>query len=272
MGECPYCHNHVEPTWNFCRRCGARLFQDVDKEPEVKMPVEEPAREEPSSPTGVIYERPLEIEEEKEEEEKELTDDELVERISETIIKRDEYNELLRKRKELSEEIDILLDRLKHKLIPREEALPKIGQLKEEANRVKTRLKEFEDFSAILPIEEIIEDRNNERKKLKKLRSLKGDKAISKATYEEMEAKYKKNIELLNTKLNIELAKMKKTFNALQNKMKSLQRELEILYVKSQTGEITEKQYEKEKQKISEEISKFKKVAQTVQRILTEAK
>lgn len=271
MGECPYCHNPVEPTWNFCRRCGARLFPQEEKEEPV---VEEPAIEDPSSPTGVIYERPLEIEEKEEEEEKEkeLSDDELVARIADTIIKREEYNELLHKRKQLNEEIDVLLDRVKNKLIPRDEAMPRISQLKKEVQAVKTKLKEFEDFSAILPIEEIIEDRNNERKKLKRLKGLKGDKAISKATYEEMEAKYKKNIEILNSKLNIELIKMKRTFDALQEKMKALQRDLEILYVRFQTGEISEEAYKKAKLEKSEEITKFKKVAETVDRILKEAK
>jgi len=123
-----------------------------------------------------------------------------------------------------------------------------------------------------LPIEEIIEDRNNERMKLKKLSGLKGDKAVSRTTLEEMETKFKKNIENLTTKLNIELAKMRKTFDALENKMKTLQRDLEVLYVNSQTGEISEKKYEKHKLEKSKEIDKMKKVSKTVAEILAEAR
>ena len=253
MEECHYCRNPVQPNWNFCRKCGARLIhkEEQDEELVVKDDVVEIAKEDPSCPTGMVYE-PLEVKEVEveEEKEKELTDDELVERIADTIIKREEYNDLLKKKHELEVEIEKLLDRVKNKLIPRNEALPRIKQLKEEVETVAEKEKNFENFSAILPIEEIIEDRNNERKKLKKLSALKGDKAVSRATLDELETKYKKNIENLTTKLNIELAKMRKTFDAIEKKMRSLQRNLEILYVNSQTGEISEADYKKQKSEV----------------------
>jgi hypothetical protein len=276
MNECHYCRNPVQSHWNFCRKCGARLLHKDEPELIVKSEeVIEIAKEDPTSPTGMIYEplEPEEIEvEDKEEEKKELTDDELVERIANVIIKREDYNALLKKKVEINEEIDKLLDRVKNKLIPKNEALPRIKELKEEVEQVTSKEDEFEDFSAILPIEEIIEDRSNERKKLKKLSGLKGDKAVSRATLEEMETKFKKNIENLTTKLNIELAKMRKTFDALENKMKSLQRDLEVLYVSSQTGEISEKEYEKHKIEKSKEIDRMKKVSKTVAEILAEAR
>jgi len=272
MNECPYCGNPVQPTWNFCRRCGARLIKD--EEPfDISPPQEEKVEESSTAvSTSTMFEKPLEVEEEKEEKkEKELSDDELIARIADIIIKREEYNSLLKRKKDLNQEIDKLLERLKHKLIPRDEALPLVGKLKEEVKEVNERLKNFEDFSGILPIEEIIEDRNNERRKLKKLRALKGDKTISKETYQEMENKYKKNIELLTTKLNIELAKMKKTFDAIERKMKSLRRDLEILYIRYQTGELSEEEYAKQKEKKSKEIEEFKKVYDFVKRLLAEA-
>ena len=276
MNECHYCRNPVQSHWNFCRKCGARLLHKEEPELIVKSEeVIEIAKEDPTSPTGMIYEplEPVEVEvEDKEEEKKELTDDELVERIADVIIKREDFNALLKKKTELNDEIDKLLDRVKNKLIPKNEALPRIKELKAEVDEVVSKEDEFENFSAILPIEEIIEDRSNERKKLKKLSGLKGDKAVSRATLEEMEAKFMKNIDNLTTKLNIELAKMRKTFDALENKMKSLQRDLEVLYVNSQTGEITEKEYEKHKQEKSKEIEKMKKVSKTVAKILAEAR
>lgn len=275
MVECHYCRNPVQSHWNFCRKCGARLMhKDESEELVVKDEVIEIAKEDPESPTGMIYE-PLEVEEvkvEEEKDEKELTDEELVERIADVIVKREDFNSLLKKKADLDDEINKLLDRVKSKLVPRDEALPKIQKLKEEVEEVDKKEKDFEDFSAILPIEEIIEDRNNERKKLKKLSALKGDKAVSKATLEEMETKYKKNIENLTIKLNVELAKMRKTFDALERKMKSLQRELEVLYVNSQTGEISESEYKDHKQEKSIEIEKMKKVSKTVANILAEAR
>ena len=87
-----------------------------------------------------------------------------------------------------------------------------------------------------------------------------------------METKFKKNIKNLELKLNVELAKMRKTFDALENKMKTLQRDLEILYVNSQTGEISEKEYAKYKQEKSVEIDRMKKVSKTVANILAEAR
>ena len=275
MNECHYCRNPVQSHWNFCRKCGARLLHKDEPELIITKEVIEIAKEDPTSPTGMIYEplEPEEIEvEDKDEEKKELTDVELVERIADVIVKREDYNALLKKKVEINEEVDKLLDRVKNKLVPKNEALPRIKQLKEEVELVTSKEDEFENFSAILPIEEIIEDRNNERKKLKKLSGLKGDKAVSRATLEEMETKFKKNIKNLTTKLNIELAKMRKTFDALENKMKSLQRDLEVLYVNSQTGEISEKQYEKHKVEKSEDIERMKKVSKTVAEILAEAR
>ncbi len=274
MVECHYCRNPVQSQWNFCRKCGARLVHKEDPEEFiVKDEVVEIAKEDPESPTGMLYE-PLEVEEVKveEEEKKELTDDELVERIADVIVKREDYNALLKKKTDLDDEINKLLDRVKNKLIPRNEALPRIKELKEEVESVSVLEDKFENFSAILPIEEIIEDRNNEKKKLKKLSGLKGDKAVSRATLEEMETKFKKNIKNLELKLNVELAKMRKTFDALEKKMKTLQRDLEILYVNSQTGEISEKEYGKYKQEKSVEIDRMKKVSKTVANILAEAR
>lgn len=274
MVECHYCRNPVQSQWNFCRKCGARLVHKEDPEEFiVKDEVVEIATEDPESPTGMLYE-PLEVEEVKveEEEKKELTDDELVERIADVIVKREDYNALLKKKTDLDDEINKLLDRVKNKLIPRNEALPRIKELKEEVESVSVLEDQFENFSAILPIEEIIEDRNNEKKKLKKLSGLKGDKAVSRATLEEMETKFKKNIKNLELKLNVELAKMRKTFDALEKKMKTLQRDLEILYVNSQTGEISEKEYGEYKQEKSVEIDRMKKVSKTVANILAEAR
>ena len=65
---------------------------------------------------------------------------------------------------------------------------------------------------------------------------------------------------------------MKKTFDALERKMKQLQRNLEILYVQSQTGELGEKAYQKSKVEKSSEIDRMKKVSQVVKAILSEAK
>ncbi len=275
MVECHYCRNPVQSQWNFCRKCGARLLHKEDPEEFiVKDEVVEIATEDPESPTGMLYE-PLEVEEikvEEEEEKRELTDDELVERIADVIVKREDYNALLKKKADLDDEINKLLDRVKNKLIPRNEALPRIKVLKEEVESATALEDNFENFSAILPIEEIIEDRNNEKKKLKKLGGLKGDKAVSRATLEEMETKFKKNIKNLELKLNVELAKMRKTFDALEKKMKTLQRDLEILYVNSQTGEISEREYENNKQEKSLEIDRMKKVSKTVANILAEAR
>ncbi|MBY9000616.1 MAG: hypothetical protein KGD64_06865 [Candidatus Heimdallarchaeota archaeon] len=276
MVECHYCRNPVQSHWNFCRKCGARLLHKEDPtEFVIKDEIVEVATEDSESPTGMLYE-PLEVEEVKVEEEaeekKELTDDELVERIADVIVKREDYNALLKKKVDLDDEINKLLDRVKNKLIPRNEALPRIKEIKEEVEIISVQEDKFENFSAILPIEEIIEDRNNEKKKLKKLSALKGDKAVSRATIEEMETKYKKNIQNLELKLNVELAKMRKTFDALENKMKTLQRDLEILYVNSQTGEISEKDYQKFKQEKSVEIDRMKKVSKTVANILAEAR
>ena len=276
MVECHYCRNPVQSHWNFCRKCGARLLHKEDPtEFVIKDEIVEVATEDSESPTGMLYE-PLEVEEVKVEEEaeekKELTDDELVERIADVIVKREDYNALLKKKVDLDDEINKLLDRVKNKLIPRNEALPRIKEIKEEVEIISVQEDKFENFSAILPIEEIIEDRNNEKKKLKKLSALKGDKAVSRATIEEMETKYEKNIQNLELKLNVELAKMRKTFDALENKMKTLQRDLEILYVNSQTGEISEKDYQKFKQEKSVEIDRMKKVSKTVANILAEAR
>lgn len=274
MVECHYCRNPVQSQWNFCRKCGARLVHKEDPEEfVVKDEIVEIATEDPESPTGMLYE-PLEVEEVKveEEEKKELTDDELVERIADVIVKREDYNALLKKKVDLDDEINKLLDRVKNKLIPRNEALPRIKKLKEEVESISALEDKFENFSAILPIEEIIEDRNNEKKKLKKLSGLKGDKAVSRATLEEMETKFKKNIKNLELKLNVELAKMRKTFDALEKKMKTLQRDLEILYVNSQTGEISEREYKQHKQEKSVEIDRMKKVSKTVANILAEAR
>ncbi len=274
MNECPFCRNPVQSHWNFCRRCGARLEQETEDEK-----IEELVKEDPSSPTGVIYEplqekieEPEEEKEEPEEEKKELTDDELVARISDVILKRKEYNELLKRKKEVNTEISKLLDRLQNKLIPRGEALPRIKELKKEVTTIKEKEKDFDDFEAILPIEEIIEDRNMERLKLEKLNTLKRDKSVSRATFTEMETKYEKSVNRLEEKLNLELVKMRKTFDALERKLKKLQKKLEVLYVQYQTGELSETEYQKEKEEKSSKIKKMKEVSRTVANILAEAK
>ncbi len=275
VSECPFCKNPVKESHNFCRRCGARIVHETQKKEEI---IDEKVVEDSSSPTGVSYIHDAPLEEEKtvvedEEKEKPLTDDQLVERISNIIIQREEYATLLKQKQEVENEINKLLDRVQNKLIPRDEAIPKIRTLKAEVEEIKNKESQFEDLEGgILPIEEIIEDRNNEREKLRKLEAIKGDKSISRSSYEEVEAKYKKNIENLTLKLNIELAKMRKTFDALDKKIKSIQKESELLYIKYQTGEKSEKVYEEEKQKLSKQIQGLKKVSNVVANILAEAR
>ncbi|MFW9851365.1 MAG: hypothetical protein ACFFDS_00300, partial [Candidatus Thorarchaeota archaeon] len=88
------------------------MHKDESEELVVKDEVIEIAKEDPESPTGMIYE-PLEVEEvkvEEEKEEKELTDEELVERIADVIIKREDFNALLKKKADLDLPLVVLVN------------------------------------------------------------------------------------------------------------------------------------------------------------------
>ncbi len=245
--NCPTCQNSIKENWKYCRFCGTKL-ERVEQPPKV----EEVHLEESEAPA--VEEKPKAKLPE--------FDRGLYYRVLASRGKRRQLNE---KKKQLLDEVNSLLEQVKSGLVSRDYALPKIQELKKEVQSLNEEAKTFSNLPEELPIETLIDQIESAREKFAKLQDLKGRSEISKETLREAKQQYLDNIELLMDQKSVVDGHLRNWLHDLKNELKTLRKDIEMLYIKRETGEIIEEEYTKRKKALADKINEVEQIIKAVE-------
>lgn len=192
--ECTQCGEEVDEKWLFCRFCGNRVRTEFSAE---------------ESADSFSYEETISEDEDDFEDtdaSEEVQDELSLEEVFTIITTRDKRRDLTVKKRELSIEINKLLERLELKLLPREDALEQLSQLKTD----KEELKKLENSLPVItqnliPLEILIEEEEVAKGKLSEIKSLSKEGSVSKDTIRTAKREYEAQLTEIKEELGLDL-------------------------------------------------------------------
>ncbi|NHJ87147.1 MAG: hypothetical protein FK734_16910 [Asgard group archaeon] len=238
--RCPICGKPVLPNFKFCKSCGARLPKDMFKQQElVVKDIHSASISDQSFSSKTDDVEPI--------------DPEIVFSLAikgRLVIIDKEMEEIL-------EEIENLEERVKVGLIPKEDAKDRVNELNKRFVEIKLEKKNLNKKGVPIPIFELLEKKDSSKERLDKLEGLKKDKSISEKTYEKMKREYKTAISEAETQITQELVKMEIWKAQLKKDLDAKRELLETLFVRKSTGELSEDEYNREREDLTEEIKNW---------------
>ncbi|MHA2253302.1 MAG: zinc ribbon domain-containing protein [Candidatus Kariarchaeaceae archaeon] len=244
--KCDTCNTVVQPTWRYCRYCGKSL-------PKRDSPVEEEAQQD------VLTEK-IETKREEVSFNKDL--------YFQVLSTRSHRSELINQKKELLQSVNSLLEQVQSGLITRDYAVPKIKELKEKVTSISTEEKEYEGIPEKLPLEVLLDEIDAAQTRLRKIDDLKSDPAISKEAIKDAKMQSENSLRLLKEQQSMVNGHLRNWQVDLKRDLDKNRKELEQLYIRVKTGEITEETYEERKQTKSKMITATDGVLQLILQML----
>lgn len=242
--SCPSCRKVVEQSWRYCRYCGAAQPKDEE--------VKKPEELEVNNITREIKE--------KVEFNKDL--------YYNVLSTRSERTEFIKQKTQLKKDISSLLEQVEAGVVKRDYALPKIKELKAEVEKVNVNEAKFKDLPSQLPVEELLDQINDAEQRLKKIDDLKNDPAITKEAIREARKRSEDTIILLREEYSVIAGHLRNWHITVKNELKEERKNLEQLYIRMKTGELTEESYEEKKKAKVSEVSKLVNIDDMLSNIL----
>jgi hypothetical protein len=253
--RCPICGKPALSNFKFCKSCGARLPKDLFKEKrKTSRDIHSSAIKDDFSSLAA--------------QETEALDSEVVHALAvkgRMIIIDKEMDEIL-------EEIENLEERVKVGLVPKEDAIGRVDELNKRFVEIKIEKKKLSKRGAPIPIFVLMEKKDLSKERMSKLEGLKKEKSISQKTYEKMEREYKTSIADSERQITQELVKMEHWKDQLKKELAQKRETLEMLFVRKSTGELSEDEYNKEREDLSEEIKDWEAAYEELKKTLKKLK
>jgi len=255
--RCPVCGKPVLPNFKFCKSCGARLSKSVFQK-----------KREPESQREIHSSSMSFGSEVDESAEAVVIDQEIVHALAikgRLVIIDREMEEIL-------EEIENLEERVKVGLIPKEDAKERVTDLNKRFVEIKLDKKKLEKGSAQIPIFDLMQRKDESKDRLSKLEGLKKDKSISQKTYEKMKREYENTISESEKQITQELITMERWKDQLKKELTEKRELLETLFVRKSTGELSEDEYNEEREDLSEDIKNWEAAYEELKKTLKKLK
>jgi chromosome segregation ATPase len=253
--RCPVCGKPVLQTFKFCKSCGARLPKDLFKK-------------ESKDRSDDFHSESIQPVSGSSEPEETAMDPEIVHALAvkgRLLIIDKEMEEIL-------EEIENLEERVKVGLVPKEDAKKRVADLNKRFVEIKIEKKNLAKGSSSIPIFDLIERKEQSQDRLEKLDGLKKDKSISDKTYEKMKREYKEAISSAESEITQELVRMERWKHLLKKELAEKRESLETLFVRKSTGEISDKEYDKEREDLAEDIKNWEAALEELKKTLRKLK
>jgi chromosome segregation ATPase len=243
---CPFCGQKINNNWKYCRFCGEKVEVQTTKN-EIKETPEEITEVEEVKEDKVVFDKNL---------------------YFSVLSTRSRRREISRKRSELLSEVNALLDQVKNGLTSKEYATSKIKEYRAEVDKLNKENEKFASLPDTLPIETLIDEIEAAEDRLEKLKDIKANENISKETIKDANRKYEENLALLRDQQSKINGHLRLWVNQLKSDLTEKRKELEMLYVKKEMGEITDEVYQERKTNAAEKITELDNVVKTVEIML----
>ncbi len=253
--NCWNCGKPLVKGANFCKFCGSPIR---------KTPKGRPAFSEP-----LLSEEPKYIPAISESVEPSPVEEEIPEEIEMILVNRALLKTFDEQTRELLDKIDDVSERVKVGLMSAEEAKKKIQDLKEQVVKLNLNRKKAEEGETTLPVEAMISDINDLRKKISKLEDVHKKGKASEKTYQKVKGEYEEKLQDLEEKYAKEKAQLDVWITKLKTKEQTLKEEIETLYVKKEIGEVKEEEYKTKINEITEELEKTQSMLEELKSIIS---
>nr|MDO8079936.1 CdvA-like protein [Candidatus Freyarchaeota archaeon] len=233
---CPRCGKPSKVGMKYCMYCGASLEKKDDWFAEEKVVISdfEPVQETIEEPLGV---------------------EEIPEDIKTQLELRTKLEEIIRETSTLTGEIDKLMEGLSGD-ISIEEYKNEIKTLKNRVMELRREREEVEKLIKPLPLEQLSRDKEELRERLDKLKGVYKSKEITTETFEKLRKEYESEFDEIKKKHRIEKDRVENWIVKLEKDRKKIQEEIELLYARYKTGEVTEKEYQKSKEELKKQFNR----------------
>ncbi|MBD3191723.1 MAG: hypothetical protein GF308_13835 [Candidatus Heimdallarchaeota archaeon] len=256
--RCPTCGKPVLPNFRFCKSCGARLPKDLFRK-----------KEQQNNRSSSIHSSTMNADE------KEISSQE-IEPIDPAIVHalavKGRLKIIDQEMEEILEEIENLEERVKVGLVPKEDAKKRVNELNKRFVELKISKKKISKGSASIPIFDLLDRKETAKERLDKLEDLRKEKSISQKTYEKMNREYKEAIANSEEQITQEIVKMEYWKDQLIKELQEKRDTLETLFVRKSTGELTEEEYNSEKEDLTEEIKNWEAAIEELKKLLRKIK
>ncbi|MHA2172318.1 MAG: hypothetical protein ACXAB7_20810 [Candidatus Kariarchaeaceae archaeon] len=176
--------------------------------------------------------------------------------------------ELINRKKELMGAIDALLDQVQSGLVTRDYALPKIKEVKAQVVEVTKSEKQYENLPDKLPLEVLLDEIDAAEERLLKIDALKHDPVISKEAIRDAKNQSEESLDLLRDQQSKVNGHLRVWQSELRSELDVERKEVEQLYIRFKTGEITEEAYNERKTKRTDAITTKDNVMQLISNML----
>ncbi|HUT79888.1 MAG TPA: zinc ribbon domain-containing protein [Candidatus Bathyarchaeia archaeon] len=254
--RCPVCGKPVLPNFKFCKSCGARIPTDLfheKKENKSEMHTTSFGTTPMESSSTSSFE-PIDRE------------------IVQSLAMKGRLINIDKDMDEILEEIENLEERVKVGLIPKEDAKDRVNELNKRFVELKLEKKQLKKQGAPIPIFEMMEKKDLAKERLSKLEGLKNDKSITEKTYDKMKNEYQSSILEADKQITHELIKMERWQGQLNKELAEKRELLETLFVRKSTGELSEDEYNRERDELTEDIKDWEAAYEELKKTLKKLK
>lgn len=234
--RCPRCGKPSKVGMKYCIYCGASLEKKDDLSTEQKV-------------------EPLDFKSTQTTVEEPLVEEEIPEDIKTQLELRTKLEEIIGETSTLSGEIDKLMEGLSGD-ISIEEYKNEIKTLKNRVLELKREREEVEKLIKPLPLEQLARNKEELRERLEKLKGVYKSKEISTETFEKLRKEYESEFDEIRRKHRREKDKVENWIAKLEKDRKKIQEQIELLYARYKTGELTDKEYQKEKEDLKKQFNR----------------
>ncbi|MGQ9719799.1 MAG: hypothetical protein ACUVXA_00555 [Candidatus Jordarchaeum sp.] len=234
---CPGCGKASKAAMKYCMYCGTSLEEKDEWFSEEK--IETPGLE-------TLKETLEENAEEKEE---------IPEDIRNQLELRAKLEEIIGETSALTGEIDKLMEGLSGD-ISIDDYKNKIKTLKNKVAELKKEREDVEKLIKPLPLEQASREKEELKERLEKLKEVYKSKEISNETFEKLRQEYESEFDEIKKKHKIEKEKVENWIVQLEKERKRIQEEIELLYARHKTGEMAEKDYQKNKESLKKQFDR----------------
>ncbi len=234
---CPSCGKKSKAGMKYCMYCGTSLEEQDEwfGEGKAKPPELESLQED--------IEEPVENEEE------------IPQDTRNQLELRAKLEEIIGETSALTGEIDKLMEGLSGD-ISIDEYKNKIKALKNKVAELKIEREEVENLIKPLPLEQASIKKDELKERLEKLKEVHKSKEVSNETFEKLRKEYESEFEDIKRKHKKEKEKVENWVVQLEKDRKKIQEEIELLYARHKTGEVTEEEYQKNKESLKKQFNK----------------
>ena len=191
-----------------------------------------------------------------------------MEKFTNNLYKRKTIDEIRKKKEGMEEEIDSLLEKIEHEVIPKSQANEELAKLKNKEKELQ-RLEEKNQKPEKFDFESDFAEKKKLETKISKIESLRSREEISDEAYKRSKIEYEEELGEIKNNMREHFVELNHLKVELEQKLVESNLELDALLIEYETEEIKQKEYLKLKEKQEKSIERYEYAFQYLKKILT---